>query len=145
MIFIYICDYKSTNSWLAKKDYSLEWPAYQDKCLDGHYISTYVLSLISVILKSQKIWIYIWEALIRRRTRTRSVRAQIKGNDCIGRSRVNGFCNTGNCQPPPLPPGIHLLIQIYIMVLSWLCLSNNEIIHTCVSKYCSTSTKLARH
>ena len=22
--FVYICDYKSTNSWLGKKDYSLE-------------------------------------------------------------------------------------------------------------------------
>ena len=26
--FVYICDYKQTNSWLGKKYYSLEWPAY---------------------------------------------------------------------------------------------------------------------
>ena len=37
--FVYICEYKSTNSWLGKKDYSLEWLANQDKCLDEHYIS----------------------------------------------------------------------------------------------------------
>ena len=37
--FIYICDYKSTNSWLGKKDYSLEWPTYQDKRVDGPNIS----------------------------------------------------------------------------------------------------------
>ena len=37
--FVYTCDYKSTNSWLGKKDYSLEWPANQDKLLDRHYIS----------------------------------------------------------------------------------------------------------
>ena len=31
--------YKSTNSWLGKKYYSLECPANQDKNLDRHYIS----------------------------------------------------------------------------------------------------------
>ena len=37
--FVYICDYKSTNSWLGKKDYSLEWLSYQDKHVDGPNIS----------------------------------------------------------------------------------------------------------
>ena len=37
--FVYICDYKSTNSWLGKKFLNLEWPAYQDKCVDGPNIS----------------------------------------------------------------------------------------------------------
>ena len=37
--FVYICDYESTKSWLEKKDYSLEWLAYQDKHVDGPNIS----------------------------------------------------------------------------------------------------------
>ena len=37
--FVYISGSKSTNSWLGKKDYSLEWPAYQDKRVDGPNIS----------------------------------------------------------------------------------------------------------
>ena len=43
--FFYICDYKSTNSWLGKKDYSLEWPANLDKHLDRHYISVSWMSM----------------------------------------------------------------------------------------------------
>ena len=35
---VYICDYKSTNSWLEIKT-SLAWLAHHDKHLDGHYIS----------------------------------------------------------------------------------------------------------
>ena len=37
--FVYIYDYKSTKSWLAKKDYSLEGPTFQDECVDGPNIS----------------------------------------------------------------------------------------------------------
>ena len=37
--FVYICDYRSTNSWFGKNYCSMEWPAHQDERLDGPNIS----------------------------------------------------------------------------------------------------------
>ena len=39
VFFVYISDFKSTNSWLGKKYYSLERPPYQDKRVDRPNIS----------------------------------------------------------------------------------------------------------